>query len=82
MDDLFDALSPSFPDTQAPLPGEAAPVLAYLQAHPGSHGKDAVVAMIGFPNDRWTATIKALLAGGQVERREERHGARYRLRET
>lgn len=81
MDDLFAALPSGLPDTQAPRPGEASPVLAYLQAHPGWHGKEAILAATGFPDDRWTATIKAHLTAGEVERQGERRGARYRLRE-
>jgi hypothetical protein len=78
MDDLFDALPCDFADTQPPRPGEASPVFAYLQAHPGWHGKEAILSATGYPDDRCTATVKALLAGGQVERQGERRGARYR----
>jgi len=76
--DLFGDLQPDlFEPPPAPADGPA-PLLAYLQANPGWHGKEAVLAATGYPAARWSTTINDLLATGQVERQGERRGARYR----
>jgi hypothetical protein len=81
MDDLFANLAPTHPNPSASGVDGASPILAFLQTHPGWHGKEAILAATGFPADRWTATIQTHLAAGAVERQGERRGARYRLKE-
>lgn len=52
----------------------------YLQAHPGWHGKAAILEATGVDAGAWNAAIKELLEGGKVERQGEKKGARYRAK--
>jgi len=52
----------------------------YLHAHPGWHGKAAILEATGVDAGAWNAAIKALLEAGKVERQGEKKGARYRGR--
>lgn len=56
-------------------------ILAFLQAHPGLHGKAAILEGSGIAAKEWGKTIKALLDEGLVVQEGEKRGARYRLRE-
>lgn len=49
----------------------------FLSAHPGWHGKSAILAATGTDAAAWNAAIKELLEGGKVERQGEKKGARY-----
>lgn len=50
----------------------------FLSAHPGWHGKSAILAATGTDAAAWNAAIKELLEAGKVERQGEKKGARYR----
>lgn len=54
-------------------------IAEFLRAHPGWHGKSAILAATGTDAAAWYAAIKVLLEGGQVERQGEKKGARYRF---
>ncbi len=82
MDDLFANPAPEHPKPLASGVDGASPILAFLQAHPGWHGKDSILTATGFPENLWTVAIKDLLESGQVERQGEKRGARYRIRDT
>jgi len=58
--------------------GAAQALLGYLHAHPGWHGKAAILEATGVEAGAWNAAIKELLEGGKVERQGEKKGARYR----
>ncbi|MCO6481272.1 MAG: restriction endonuclease subunit S [Flavobacteriales bacterium] len=58
----------------------AGAILAFLKAHPGLHGKAAILAATGIDAAAWNAAIKALLEAGSVVREGEKKGARYRAR--
>lgn len=66
---------------QAPAPSSTQAILAFLQAHPGLHGKAAILEGSGIAAKEWGKTIKALLDEGLVVQEGEKRGARYRLRE-
>lgn len=53
---------------------------AFLQAHPGWHGKAAILEATGVNAGAWNAAVKELLDAGKVERQGEKKGARYRGR--
>ena len=53
-------------------------ILAWLEAHPGWHGKAEIVAGSGVDEADWKKAIDGLLDEGFVERRGERRGTRYR----
>lgn len=55
-------------------------IQGYLQAHPGWHGKAAILEATGVDAGAWNAAIKELLEGGKVERQGEKKGARYRAK--
>lgn len=52
-------------------------ILAFLQAHPGLHGKAAILEGSGIAANAWNAAIKALVEEGKVRREGEKKGARY-----
>jgi len=94
MGDLFDGLQPvdapqpksvGFPAAPSsvghptPPSGEDSPILAFLKANPGWHGKESILRATGLPSQRWTAAIKALLASGEVVQLGERRGSRYQF---
>ena len=53
-------------------------ILAWLEAHPGWHGKAEIVAGSGIDETDWKKAIDELLKEGFVERQGERRGTRYR----
>ncbi|HRD54333.1 MAG TPA: N-6 DNA methylase [Flavobacteriales bacterium] len=53
-------------------------IKSYLHAHPGWHGKGAVLEATGVEATAWNAAIKELQEAGQAERQGEKKGARYR----
>ncbi|MBS1938889.1 MAG: N-6 DNA methylase [Bacteroidetes bacterium] len=70
---------PGRPRKGEPLNGRATEAIkSYLHAHPGWHGKGAVLAATGVEASAWNAAIKELLEAGQAERQGEKKGARYR----
>lgn len=52
-------------------------ILAYLQSHPGLHGKSAILAATGIAEAHWNAAIKQLVEEGKVRKEGEKKGARY-----
>lgn len=52
-------------------------ILAWLHAHPGLHGKSAIVEGTGTDAAQWNAAIKQLVAEGKVKKEGEKKGARY-----
>lgn len=72
---------PGRPPTSGALTSTAARAIeAFLSAHPGWHGKSAILAATGTDAAAWNAAIKELLVGRKVERQGEKKGARYRGR--
>ncbi len=53
-------------------------ILAWLEAHPGWHGKREIVNGSGIDETDWKKAIDWLLVEGFIERQGERRGARYR----
>lgn len=53
-------------------------ILAWLEAHPGWHGKAEIVAGSGIDEADWKKAIDELREEGFVERQGERRGAQYR----
>jgi len=97
MGDLFDDLQPEdalqpepvgYPATSSPVgqptspSDEDSPILAFLKANPGWHGKESILLATGLPPQRWTASIKTLLASGEVIQEGERRGTRYQFHPT
>ncbi len=52
-------------------------ILAWLHAHPGLHGKSAIVEGSGTDAAQWNAAIKQLVEEGQVKMEGVKKGARY-----
>jgi hypothetical protein len=52
-------------------------ILAYLQSHPGLHGKSAILEATGIDAAQWNAAIKQLVEEGKVKKEGEKKGARY-----
>jgi hypothetical protein len=70
---------PGRPPKNGALTSTAARAIeAYLHAHPGWHGKAAILEATGVDAGAWNAAIKELLEAGKVERQGEKKGARYR----
>ena len=57
-------------------------ILGFLNTNSGWHAKTDVLAATGITDGQWNAAITDLVAGGKVERRGERRGARYRAIDT
>lgn len=53
-------------------------ILAFLNEHPGLHGKAAILKGTGIAAKDWNAAIKTLVEEGNVVREGERKGAKYR----
>jgi hypothetical protein len=77
-DELFD-LKPTIPLPARELAPGARPIIEFLRANPGWHSKDEILTATGFPDNRWSVTIRELLDSGQVNRQGEKRGAKYRL---
>ena len=70
---------PGRPPKNGALTSTAARAIeTFLHAHPGWHGKAAILEATGVDAGAWNAAIKELLEGGKVERQGEKKGARYR----
>lgn len=74
---LFAQVEETATDTNGASPTEA--ILAFLNEHPGLHGKAAILKGTGIAAKDWNAAIKALVEEGKVVREGEKKGARYRL---
>ena len=57
----------------------ATAILGFLNANDGWHAKTDVLAATGITDGQWNSAIAELIAGGKVERKGERRGARYRF---
>ena len=57
-------------------------ILAWLEAHPGWHGKAEIVAGSGIDEADWKKAIDELLEEGSIERKGERRGAKYRAMQS
>ena len=56
-------------------------VLAWLEAHPGWHSKDAVLKGCGADYEKWGGTIKELQEEGFIETRADNSSEMYRAKE-
>lgn len=54
-------------------------ILGFLSANDGWHAKADVLVATNITDGQWNAAIADLIAGGRVERKGEKRGARYRL---
>ena len=55
----------------------ATAILGFLSTHEGWHAKADILSATGISDGQWSALIADLIAGGKVERRGEKRGARY-----
>jgi hypothetical protein len=52
-------------------------ILAWLQSHPGLHGKSAILEGTGVHTSAWNSAIKGLVEEGKVRKEGAKKGARY-----
>ncbi len=55
-------------------------VLDYLADHPGWHARSEVLAEVELMDAEWTQAIADLVEAGEVEKKGEKRGTRYRLK--
>ncbi len=74
-----EAASPTMGKAVQPVGGRSTPdaILAWLQTHPGPHGKTAILHGAGIDPKHWNAAIQQLAEEGKVKKEGEKKGARY-----